>query len=54
MIKQNTYYLFENNKKLHHSASIEKLINFTTETTNALIYYNNVLIWMQNASSKEA
>lgn len=47
-MKQDTYYLYENNKKLHHSGSLEKLINFTTNTTNAMIYYNNVLIWVQN------
>jgi len=43
-----TYYLFENDKQLHHSGSIEKLINFTTGMKNAMIYYNNVLVWVQN------
>ena len=47
-MKQDTYYLFENDKQLHHSNSLEKLINFTTDTTNAKIYYNNTLIWVQN------
>ena len=47
-MKQNTYYLFDNDKQLHYSGSLEKLINFTTKTKNAMIYYNNVLIWVQN------
>lgn len=48
MIKPNTYYLTENDKTLHHSSSLEKLINFTTNTTNAQIYFNNILVWVQN------
>ena len=47
-MKQDTYYLYENDIKLHHSNSLEKLINFTTSTTNAMIYYNNTLVWLQN------
>jgi hypothetical protein len=47
-MKENTYYLFENGKQVHHSGSFEKILNFTCETTNGMIYYNNVLIWVQN------
>lgn len=46
-MKQNTYYLYDNDKQLHHSYNLEKLINFTTGTQNAMIYYNNVLVWVQ-------
>lgn len=37
-MKANTYYLFENGKKLHFSYSLEKLINYTVNTHNAEIY----------------
>ena len=47
-MKADTYYLLENGKQLHHSRSLEKLINFTTSTTNTMIYYNNTLVWVQN------
>ena len=46
----NKYILTENNKILKKSVSLEKLINFTVNTTNAKIYYNNNLIWIQNTS----
>lgn len=35
-------------KTLHRSGSLEKLINFTAKTKDAKIYYNNVLVWVQN------
>ena len=47
-MKQNTYYLMENGRVLHRSYSLSKLINFTTGTTDAEIYYNGVLVWIQN------
>ena len=50
-MKANTYYLFENGKKLHFSYSLEKLINYTVNTHNAEIYYNNVLVWVQNPNN---
>lgn len=50
-MKANTYYLFENGKRLHYSGSLEKLINYTVNTHNAEIYYNNVLVWVQNPNN---
>ena len=47
---QNVYIMYENVVKLHHSKSLEKLINYTTKTKNAKIYYNGVLIWVQNTA----
>lgn len=47
-MKSNTYYLIENGKTLHRSGNLEKLINFTAKTKDAKIYYNNVLVWVQN------
>ena len=46
-MKANVYYLFENGQLLHYSGSLERLINYTTETTRAEIYYNNILVWVQ-------
>lgn len=42
------YVLKENGKTLHKSGSLEKLINYTTNTENAEIYYNGILVWVQN------
>lgn len=50
-MKVNTYYLFENGKKLHFSYSLEKLIKYTVNTHNAEIYYNDVLVWVQNPNN---
>ena len=47
-MKSKIYYLIENGKTLHRSGSLEKLINFTAKTKDAKIYYNNVLVWVQN------
>ena len=47
-MKCNVYYLFDNGKKLTFSVSFERLLNMTTKTVNAEIYYNNVLVWKQN------
>ena len=47
-MKENTYYLFDNGKKIAFSGSFERLLNKTTKTENAEIYYNNVLVWKQN------
>ena len=47
-LKENTYYLFDNGKKIAFSGSFERLLNKTTKTENAEIYYNNVLVWKQN------
>lgn len=48
---KNVYIMYENGVKLHHSKSLEKLINYTTKTKNAKIYFNGVLIWVQNAAA---
>lgn len=48
---QNVYIMYENGVKLHRSKSLEKLINYTTKTKNAKIYYNGVLIWVQNTAA---
>ena len=47
-MKENTYYLFDNGNKIAFSGSFERLLNKTTKTENAEIYYNNVLVWKQN------
>ena len=52
-MKENTYYLFDNGKKIAFSGSFERLLNKTTKTENAEIYYNNVLVWKQNPQKGE-
>ena len=47
-MKENTYYLYENGKRVAYSKSFEKILNRTTETEDGKIYYNNVLVWVQN------
>lgn len=47
-MKPNTYYLFDNGKRIAFSCKLERLINKTTETKDAKIYFNNILIWVQN------
>ena len=44
------YYLKENGKTLHKSGSFERLLNFTTKTKDAEIYFNNNLVWVQNTA----
>lgn len=41
------YILSENGKVLHQSYYISKLINYTAETTNAIITYNGAVVWAQ-------
>lgn len=43
----NKYQLIENGKILHRSGSLEKLINYTVKTKNAIIIYNDNIIWEQ-------
>lgn len=50
-MKNGYYYLIEDGKILHYSGNLQKLINFTTDTENAEIYYNNVLVWVQNTNN---
>lgn len=47
-MKENTYYLFDNEKRIGYSKSFERVLNKTTETKDGKIYFNNVLIWVQN------
>ena len=49
-MKADTYYLFENEKRIAFSGSFEKLLNKTTKTTNAKIYYNGCLVWVKNTN----
>ena len=41
------YKLVEDGRVLHTSADINRLINFTVKTKNAMIYYGDVLVWVQ-------
>lgn len=47
-MKPNTYYLFDGDKKISFSYSFEKLLNKTTKTKDAKIFFNGKLIWVQN------
>ena len=49
-MKENTYYLFDNEKRIAYSNSLERVINKTVNTTDGEIYFNNNLIWVQNPS----
>lgn len=51
-MKENTYYLFCNEKKIAHSYSLERLLNKTIGLKDGKIYYNNVLVWVQNPNNK--
>lgn len=53
MMKPNRYYLVEDGKILHFSAKLEKLINYTIDTKNAEIFYNNSLVWVQNPEGRK-
>lgn len=48
-MKSGYYYLIEGGKILHYSGSFERLLNFTASerTTDAEIWYNNKLVWVQ-------
>ena len=47
-MQPNVYYLFDNGKKVAFSVKFERLLNMTTKTVNAVIYYNDVVVWKQN------
>lgn len=47
-MKENTYYLFDNGKKIAYSKYFEKVLNKTVNTKDGMIYCNNVLVWVQN------
>lgn len=42
------YILIENGKILHRSGDFYKLLNFTVRTKDAIITYNDVVVWVQN------
>lgn len=50
VMKANVYYLIENERILHYSGDINTLIKYTINTTNAKIYFNNTLVWVQNTN----
>lgn len=47
-MKENTYYLFDKDKRIAYSKSFERVLNKTIETKDGKIYFNNVLVWVQN------
>lgn len=49
-MKRNTYYLFDNGKRIAYSGSFERVLNKTVGCTDAEIYFNDVLVWVQNPS----
>lgn len=49
-MKENTYYLFDNGKRVAHSRSFERVLNKTIGLRDGQIYFNNVLVWVQNPS----
>lgn len=47
-MKENTFYLYDGDKKISFSYSFEKLIKKTIKTKDGKIFYNGVLVWVQN------
>ena len=47
-MKENTYYLFDGNRKICYSCRFEKVLNRTTKTTDGKIFFNGCLVWAQN------
>lgn len=47
-VKENTYYLFDDGKRIAYSYKLERVLNKTVNTKDGKIYYNNVLVWVQN------
>ena len=47
-MKENTYYLFDGEKRIAYSGKFEYVLNKTINTKDGKIYYNNNLIWVQN------
>ena len=52
-MKRNTYYLFDNEKKIAYSGSFERVLNKTITTINGKIYYNNILVWIQHPTEED-
>ena len=47
-LMEDKYYLYENEKEVAHSYKFEYVLNKTTNTKNGMIYYNGILVWVQN------
>lgn len=47
-MKANTYYLFDKEKRVAYSKSFEIVLNRTINTSDGKIYFNDVLVWVQN------
>ena len=52
-MKENIYYLYENEKRVAFSYSFEKILNKTIKTENGMIYYNNILVWIQHPTEED-
>jgi len=52
-MKRDTYYLFDNEKKIAYSGSFERVLNKTITTINGKIYYNNILVWIQHPTEED-
>ncbi len=47
-MKENTYYLMDDGHRVAYSKNFETVLNKTVKTKDGEIYYNNVLVWVQN------
>ena len=47
-MKEDAYYLFNEGKRIAYSKVFEKVLNKTINTSDGEIYFNNVLVWVQN------
>ena len=47
-MKNNIYYLVENDKVIARSYKMEYVLNKTVKTKDGKIFYNGCLVWTQN------
>ena len=52
-MKANTYYLFDNEKQIVHSGSLERVLNKLINTVNGKIYYNDVVVWIKHPTKED-
>ena len=52
-MKENTYYLFDNEKQIAHSGSLERVLNKSSNTVNGRIYYNGVVVWIKHLTKED-
>lgn len=53
-MKDDTYYLIDNKGNvLHRSGAFATLLNYTAETKDTTIWYNNHIVWVQNPEKYE-